>query len=123
MKKIVLISLLTIFISCKNEEKTAPLYPDAAKTAEQLGKELFENQGNCAACHQPNQKVIGPSIRDIAKIYKDKNASIVDFLQGNADPIVDPSQYDIMKTNFAITKMMSDDELQSIEAYMRSDLK
>ena len=37
--------------------------------------------------------------------------------------VVDPSQYEVMKTNFAITKMMSDQELQAIEAYMYSNLK
>ncbi|MET0945223.1 MAG: cytochrome C552, partial [Flavobacterium sp.] len=56
-------------------------------------------------------------------IYKDKNASIVTFLKGEGEPIVDPSQYEVMKTNFAVTKAMSDDELKALEAYVYSNLK
>jgi cytochrome c len=123
MKKAVYLLTLLLFLACKNEVKKEPLYPKVAQTPEQLGKEIFEDKGNCAACHQPNQKVIGPSIQDIAKIYKDKKASIVTFLKGNAEPLVDPSQFDVMKTNFAITKTMSDEELQAIETYIYSNLK
>ena len=87
------------------------------------GKELFEGKGTCVACHKPDVKVIGPSISEIAKIYKEKNANMVKFLKGEGEPIVDPSQYEVMKTNFAITKKMSDEELKAIELYMYSFLK
>jgi cytochrome c len=46
----------------------------------------FNGRGNCVACHQVNQKVIGPSLQDIAKIYKDKNADMVSFLKGEGEP-------------------------------------
>ena len=82
------------------------------------GKELFENKGNCTACHQTEQKVIGPSLSEIASTYKAKNRSIVLFLKEESEPIIDPSQYDIMKANFAITKNLSDDELKAIEDYI-----
>ena len=36
---------------------------------------------------------------------------MVYFLKQEAEPIVDPSQYEEMKTNFAITEEMSDEEL------------
>ena len=54
------------------------------------------------------------------KIYKEQNASIVSFLKEEGKPIVDPSQYEVMKTNFAVTKAMSDDELKALEAYVMS---
>lgn len=94
-----------------------------AKSPEELGKQLFEGAGNCFACHQPDQKVVGPSIKEIAKIYKDKNGDIITFLKGNAEPIVDPSQFEVMKTNFAITQAMSEEKLKAIEAYIYSQLK
>ncbi|MFT7165006.1 MAG: cytochrome c, partial [Flavobacterium sp.] len=34
-----------------------------------------------------------------------------------------PSQYEVMKTNFVVTKAMSDEELEAIEAYVYSNLK
>jgi cytochrome c len=84
------------------------------------GKILFEGKGTCVACHKPDVKIIGPSIADISKIYKEQNASIVSFLKGEGKPIVDPSQYEVMKANFVITKAMSDDELKALEAYVLS---
>jgi len=115
MNKFILIISAILFASCKNETNTNGA--NAAKK-ELSGKELFEGKGNCIACHQPEQKIIGPSIQEIATIYKDKKASIALFLQEKSDPIVDPSQYEIMKTNFSITKSMSDEELKALEKYM-----
>ena len=85
-----------------------------------LGKELFEGKGMCATCHKEDTKIIGPSIKEISKIYRDKKASISIFLQGEAEPIVDPSQYEIMKANFQITKTMTEEELKALEEYMLS---
>lgn len=86
------------------------------------GKKLFEGKGTCMACHQPTTKVVGPSLHDIAKMYKDKNADMVKFLKGESEAIVDPAQFEVMKANFAITKQMSDEELKNIEAYIYSFL-
>ena len=132
MKKILFLAAVLAFASCKKEnaeskntatESVSEGESAKAKSPEELGKQLFEGAGNCFACHQPDQKVIGPSIKEIAKIYKDKNGDIATFLKGNAEPIVDPSQFAVMQTNFAITKAMSDEELKAIEAYIYSQLK
>lgn len=114
--------------SCKKEEtKKEPLYPtsteEIAQTPEELGAEIFKGKGNCVACHQMDQKVVGPSLKVIAQMYKDKNADMVKFLKGEGEPIVDPSQYEVMKANFAITKAMSDEELGALEAYVYSSIK
>lgn len=84
------------------------------------GQELFEGKGTCTACHKPDTKVIGPSIKEIAKIYKEKGASIAAFINEEGEPIVDPTQYETMKTNFAITKAMSAEERKALEVYMMS---
>ena len=84
------------------------------------GKALFEGKGTCNACHKPNEKVVGPSLADISKIYKEQNASIVSFLKEEGKPIVDPSQYEVMKANFVITKAMSEEELKALETYVMS---
>ena len=114
-----LLVLLSFFslIACQSKEEKAAT--SVAKTATKIsGQELFEGEGNCIACHKPDQKIMGPSLEEIAKIYKEKNASIVLFLKEESGPIIDPSQYDIMKTNFAITKSMSDDQLKALEDYI-----
>lgn len=117
-------------ISCKTDEKKDSIYTDSAETNEgavselspsaKLGQEIFDGKGNCFACHKPDQKIIGPSIAEIARIYKEKNGNIVEFLKGKGEPIVDPSQYEVMKTNFSITKNLSDEELKGLEDYIYS---
>jgi len=133
MKKLLFLSAVLALTSCKKEATKAPVQDQTetyseghsaeAKTPEALGKQIFEGQGNCVSCHQPDQKVIGPSLQEIAKTYKDKKGDIVTFLKGNAEPIVDPSQFAVMKTNFPITQAMSDEELKAIETYIYSHLK
>jgi cytochrome c len=119
MKKLSLIITLFCLFSCKSKEDKSETSVD--KTAKKVsGQELFEGEGNCIACHKPDQKIIGPSLQEIAKIYKDNKASIVLFLQEKSEPIIDPSQYEIMKTNLAITKSMSEEELKALEDYIFS---
>ena len=123
MKKLLSLLVIILLSSCKKENKDNFGQPKSDTIEKISGQELFENKGNCVACHQPNQKIIGPSLEEISRIYKEKNASIVSFLKEESEPIVDPSQYEVMKTNFAITKVMSDDELKSLELYILSHSK
>ena len=88
----------------------------------ELGKKLFTDK-TCATCHQADMKVIGPSIKDINKVYSEKGGNIVKFLKGEAEAIVDtdPGQVAIMKANLdGFVKDLSGDELAALAAYMRS---
>lgn len=131
MKKLFVIGLLSVgFVSCgnKKEDTSESLYPDREISPEEKriadGKNLFNsNKAACYTCHQMDKKVIGPSIREIAKIYQEQNGDMVAFLRKQADPIVDPEQYNVMETNFAVLKTMSDEELKALEAYMMSTIK
>ena len=128
MKKLLFtLSILALISSKKEEEAKASIYPEKQISAEekqlQLGEEIFNGKGMCYSCHKPDQKVIGPSVKQIAEIYKAKNADIKLFLQEKSEPIVDPSQYSVMKTNLTITKTFSETELQAVEAYFYSHLK
>ena len=121
MKIIVLFLLSSLVISCKKETpKSENSVPEIASI--EKGQTLFE-ENNCAACHQINQKVVGPSVQDMAKIYKEKNGNLVSFLKAEADPIVNPELYETMKINLEITKVMSDKELKSLELYILSQSK
>jgi len=87
-----------------------------------LGKKLFTEK-TCVSCHQLDVKVVGPSIKDIAKIYGEKEGNLVQFLKGNDAAIVDtdPGQVAIMKANLdGFVKDMSGDELQALANYMRN---
>lgn len=135
MKKVVIIGLVFLAMACKKKEeesfgKQEPAATTEAssegmaaetQTPEQLGETLFSGKGTCTACHKVDAKLIGPSVQEISKIYKEKGGNIISFLKDDAKPLVDPSQYEVMKANFAITKAMSDEELQAIEAYIYSN--
>ncbi|NOQ92418.1 MAG: c-type cytochrome [Flavobacteriaceae bacterium] len=97
---------------------------DAAVADDQfaLGEKLFTEK-TCVSCHQLDVKVVGPSIKDIVKIYEEKEGNLVQFLKGNDAAIVDtdPGQVAIMKANLdGFVKDMSGDELQALAAYMRA---
>ena len=88
----------------------------------ELGKKLFTEK-TCATCHNPDMKIIGPSIKDINKVYAEQKGNMVKFLKGEAPAIVDtdPGQVAIMKANLdGFVKDMSGDELAALAAYMRS---
>jgi cytochrome c len=126
MKKVALLVCLIFVISCKKESEATfgqPNPDEVSQTPEQLGKSIFEGKGNCVACHRIDEKLVGPSVQEMAKIYKTQNGDMVSFLKVEAKPIVDPSQYEEMKTNLALTKEMSDEELKGLEDYIYSTIK
>ncbi len=87
-----------------------------------LGEKLFTDK-TCVSCHQLDAKVVGPSIKDIVKIYDQYDASLVEFLKGNKEAIVetDPGQVAIMKANLdGFVKDLKDEELEALAAYMKN---
>ena len=102
------------------QEKTEVVTETTVDPLLAKGQELFEGKGTCATCHKADAKTVGPAIKDIAKTYKEKNASIASFINGEGEPLVDPSQYEIMKANFVITKAMSEEDRKALETYMMS---
>jgi cytochrome c len=131
MKKVVLIAIAFLAFACKKEsqesfgkqEENSVATEEKELAPEELGKVIFEGKGNCISCHQVDQKLIGPSLLEIAKIYKEKNGNMIAFLKGESDAIVDPSQFAVMQANITLTKTFSDKELQGLEAYINSNLK
>ncbi len=123
-KFLLLASIIFNLISCGKKTETDAVNPTEQQetsinqTPKALGKELFEGKGMCTTCHKADIKTVGPSIKDIAKIYRENGASIADFINEKGEPLVDPSQYEIMKANFVITKAMSAEERKALEIYM-----
>jgi len=74
----------------------------------------------CSACHKTDAKFVGPSYTEIAAKYKAENGNLVKFLKGQADPIVDPAQFAVMKANLEVTKKLSGDDLAAMAAYIRT---
>ncbi len=122
-KTILLITACALlFASCQSEKKEKEEIKIGTKKKEisafDTGKNIFNGKGKCYTCHKIDQKSIGPGVVEIMKIYKEKNADLIAFLKQEAEPIVDPETYAVMKTNFAIIKTFSEDELKALEVYM-----
>ncbi|RAR71670.1 c-type cytochrome [Flavobacterium aciduliphilum] len=130
---VLFVALFVFTSSCGGKKEDQDFGKKAAKESvqsetvaspmETKGKEIFEGKGTCATCHKPDVKLVGPSLKEIAKIYNEKKASIATFLKGNEKPLVDPSQFEVMKANFALTKNFTDEERQALEAYVLSQGK
>jgi cytochrome c len=120
MKRIFIPIVLIIVFSCKDKPIENSASVDKKITVSvATGKQIFESN-NCMACHQLSTKSVGPSVADIAKIYKEKKGNMIAFLKAQGPAIVDPSQYASMQVNLEITKNMSDEELESLEKYILS---
>ena len=96
--------------------------PAAASDMIAMGEKLFTDK-TCVSCHQLDAKIVGPSIKDIVKVYDQYDASLVAFLKGDKEAIVetDPGQVAIMKANLdGFVKDLKDEELEALAAYMKN---
>lgn len=114
---------LGLCYSCKPKKQTEKsdaikLKNHAKQNSIEVGEKLFKGKGNCISCHHINKNSIGPSITEIVKIYKEQNADMVAFLKQEAEPIVQPEHYSVMKTNFAVLKTFSEEELEALTKYI-----
>ncbi len=125
MKKIVLllVSVGLLFVSCQSSDKKEKEQITIGKKKEKissfdLGKNIFNGKGKCYTCHKIDKKSIGPGVVEIMKIYKEQDGDLIGFLKQEKEPIVDPETYAVMKTNFAIIKTFTEEELKAVEEYM-----
>ena len=122
MKKMLLTLVIFTFafISC-NENKKEEVKSDITGDQIALGEKLF-NERTCTNCHTLNNNDVGPSIKDIVKIYTEQNKDIVTFLKGDQKHAIvekDSNQVAVMKNNVRdFVKDLSNEELQAISAYM-----
>lgn len=129
MRLLYILFVFLVFYSCKLEKKTAPVKNNVMPQRGELswdsqiflGNRLFSEK-TCITCHDINKSTIGPSVKEIMKIYKAKNGDIFAFLKGNAEPIVDTTveQVAVMQANIdGFLQDISDEELQTIVTYMQ----
>ncbi|WP_200762543.1 c-type cytochrome [Nitrosophilus alvini] len=108
MKKLVIVSLLICMASAQMD-------------LTQKGKILFEKY-NCNICHKPKDDAasIGPSLETIAIHYLGNERQLVEFLKGNAKPIIDPQRFEIMKPQLYKTKHMFEEDYRALSYFLTS---
>ncbi len=119
----ILLGVVVLFsTSCQSEKKEKEEIKIGKKKEEissfDLGKSIFNGKGKCYTCHKIDKKSIGPGVIDIVKIYEEQNGDLMAFLKQEAEPIVDPETYTVMKTNFAVIKTFTEEELKAVIVYM-----
>lgn len=132
MKKLALLVFVLLFtmVNCQNkkEKSTNSDYKSTASQPQskiEVGRKLFA-KNTCNTCHFKDEENIGPSIKKIVKIYDGQEKSIVHFLQGKSEPIVDTdeAQVAVMQANIdGFVKKLSLEELEAIVAYMEDVAK
>ncbi len=86
------------------------------------GNELFVSKG-CTLCHAPQKEIVGPSLVNISKAYKGDVNKVLDFMNGNAKPIVKPSEFQYMKSVLVQLKKMKKEEREALANYYMSFYK
>ncbi|SFF47755.1 c-type cytochrome [Thermoflexibacter ruber] len=59
--------------------KTEKLTPEQLAAEVSLGKQVF--QENCSACHALDQKLIGPTIKEMSQIYQGNPAAMIQWIK------------------------------------------
>ena len=92
----------------------------SALSADDTGEVIFKSKG-CAACHKKEAASgSSPSLPDIATAYKGKQKQLIQYLKGEAGPIIGPERAGTMKRQIEKTKAMSDPDRTALSDFMLS---
>ena len=83
------------------------------------GKEIFESL-YCGGCHKPDTGEVTPSLKEITECYKDKEGQLLNYLQGEAEPLVNPGKKDSMKRYIEKTKQPNGEEIKALADFILS---
>ncbi len=101
--------ILAIFLS---------LFFTTALSAGEQGEEIFKSQG-CISCHkQEGASGSFPSLSELAGAYKGKKEQLIQYLKGEAHPIVEPERAGTMKRQLEKTKALSDSDRTALADFM-----
>ncbi|WP_457641250.1 c-type cytochrome [Persephonella sp.] len=81
------------------------------------GAEIFK-KNTCAICHKETKDAVGPSLKTIAEFYKNNPDQLKAFLKGEAEPIIWPDRFNMMKPQMGKLKAMSDEEIDALAQFL-----
>jgi cytochrome c len=101
----------------KTEEAATAVKEMAEDVTGPDGEKIFKSKG-CAGCHQPENDTVGPSLKKISQVYKEKNGDLVKFLKGEEESIVTPEKAGMMKPLLNPIHSLSDEEFEALADYI-----
>lgn len=113
MKRFVLTSLI-VFLACGSLLLGTMLW-----AAEGAGEQIFHSL-KCHICHKPDRRSAGPSLPEIAKAYSGQQERLAQYLNGQAEPLIDLGKQQVMKRKLEKTKEISAGERGDLAGYILS---
>lgn len=81
------------------------------------GGKLFYKKG-CTLCHKKSEFRIGPSLRKLARGYKNKKSELLLYLQRKGEAIVYPDRSSIMRSQLTKLTIMSPKQYNDLTDYI-----
>lgn len=90
----------------------------------ETGWRVFKERG-CAACHHPTEDQmrlgLGPSMEQVAQVYKDREGDLTKFLRGEGEPAIDKTKFPIMHDQIVSLKSLSAPELEALANFISNE--
>lgn len=97
----------------------AAIFVVNANAQGESGKTIFEMKG-CALCHKTRVDTIGPSLKKISTVYMGKEMSLLTYLRGQGESIVDPSRASVMQPQLVKISSLSNEDTKKLAEYIVS---
>lgn len=110
MKRFVLVALIALVC----------LISGTMLWAADTGGEATFQSLKCHVSHKPDRKSAGPSLPEIAKAYSGQQQRLVQYLKGEAEPLIDLGKRQMMEGKLEKTKGISDGERKDLADYILS---
>ena len=81
------------------------------------GAALFEGQ-RCGVCHKLDTGKTYPTLKEIAGVYQAKEEQLINYFNGEAEPIINPAKSATMKRYIEKTKAFSDEDRKALAKYI-----
>jgi cytochrome c551/c552 len=82
------------------------------------GEEVFARL-KCGMCHKPDKKAAAVSLKEIDKVYSDKDI-LVKFFKGGMKPLIESDNWGMMRAQLEKIKGLPDDEKEALADYILS---
>jgi mono/diheme cytochrome c family protein len=117
--KYILLFVLIVLLSCNETKSDKPSDNTATNSEISKGENLFK--ANCANCHRPNEKLVGPALQGVASRWESKTL-LYEFIKNSQDVISRNAYAKQLFEEYKQSPMqpfpvLKDEEITSILAY------